>query len=136
MNIKDYIRLLRPKQWTKNFFVMLPLFFGGRLFDEQAFIDAALLRRHAGELLIIPRNPQLLGEQNPDAPSPAAVLAFNCNDKIFFHSLLPADLLCFWRKIRSSYPKFYSPRYAFLIRGSVRRSFACPSMRISPVSNT
>lgn len=38
MNTKDYIRLLRPKQWTKNFFVMLPLFFGGRLFDEQAFI--------------------------------------------------------------------------------------------------
>ena len=38
MNTKDYIRLLRPQQWIKNFFVMLPLFFGGRLFDEQVFI--------------------------------------------------------------------------------------------------
>lgn len=28
-----YIKLLRPKDWAKNLFLFLPLFFGGKLFD-------------------------------------------------------------------------------------------------------
>lgn len=31
--IIDLVRLLRPKQWLKNLFVLLPLFFGGFLFN-------------------------------------------------------------------------------------------------------
>ena len=30
------MRLVRPKQWIKNFFVFVPLFFGGELFDTEA----------------------------------------------------------------------------------------------------
>lgn len=30
------MRLIRPKQWIKNFFVFVPLFFGGELFDTEA----------------------------------------------------------------------------------------------------
>ena len=30
---KDILRLVRPKQWIKNFFVFIPMFFGGELFD-------------------------------------------------------------------------------------------------------
>lgn len=35
-------RLIRPKQWIKNFFVFLPLFFGGSLLDTQRLIAASL----------------------------------------------------------------------------------------------
>src|ERR1700712_3809431 len=28
-----YIKLLRPKDWAKNMFLFLPVFFGGKLFD-------------------------------------------------------------------------------------------------------
>ncbi len=35
-------RLIRPKQWIKNFFVFLPLFFGGSLLDTQRLIAAFL----------------------------------------------------------------------------------------------
>ena len=42
MNIKNYIKILRPKQWMKNFFVMLPLFFGGELFNGKALLAGAI----------------------------------------------------------------------------------------------
>ena len=31
--IKNILRLTRPKQWIKNFFVFIPMFFGGELFN-------------------------------------------------------------------------------------------------------
>ena len=31
--IKSILRLTRPKQWIKNMFVFIPMFFGGELFD-------------------------------------------------------------------------------------------------------
>ena len=34
--IKDILRLTRPKQWIKNFFVFIPMFFGGELFDTHS----------------------------------------------------------------------------------------------------
>lgn len=40
MKIKDILRLLRPWQWTKNVFVMLPVFFGGALFEPHTLISA------------------------------------------------------------------------------------------------
>ena len=39
---KDIIRLIRPKQWIKNFFVFIPVFFGGALFDYQALLNVAI----------------------------------------------------------------------------------------------
>ena len=42
MNIKSYMKILRPKQWMKNFFVMLPLFFGGELFNGKALLAGAI----------------------------------------------------------------------------------------------
>ena len=41
MNIKNYMKILRPKQWM-NFFVMLPLFFGGELFNGKALLAGAI----------------------------------------------------------------------------------------------
>lgn len=37
--MKDYIRLLRPKDWAKNTFIFLPLFFSGHLFDVSSLIS-------------------------------------------------------------------------------------------------
>ena len=34
--IKNILRLTRPKQWIKNFFVFVPMFFGGELFDAHS----------------------------------------------------------------------------------------------------
>ena len=42
MNIKNYMKILRPKQWMKNFFVMLPLFFGGELFNGKALLAGVI----------------------------------------------------------------------------------------------
>ena len=39
---KDIIRLIRPKQWIKNFFVFVPVCFGGALFDYQALFNVAI----------------------------------------------------------------------------------------------
>ena len=36
------LRLIRPKQWIKNFFVFLPLFFGGNLLDIPSLIAAII----------------------------------------------------------------------------------------------
>lgn len=36
--IKDVIRLARPKQWIKNCFVLIPLFFGGELLNTDALM--------------------------------------------------------------------------------------------------
>ena len=32
-SMKDILRLIRPKQWLKNVFVLVPMFFGGALTD-------------------------------------------------------------------------------------------------------
>ncbi|MDN5554476.1 decaprenyl-phosphate phosphoribosyltransferase [Prevotella sp.] len=42
MDIKAYLKLIRPKQWIKNFFVMVPLFFGGELFNLKSLIAGAI----------------------------------------------------------------------------------------------
>ena len=34
--IANILRLVRPKQWIKNFFVFVPMFFGGELFDAHS----------------------------------------------------------------------------------------------------
>ena len=33
-----YIKLLRPKDWAKNFFLFIPLFFAGELFNIEKII--------------------------------------------------------------------------------------------------
>lgn len=43
MNIFLFFRLLRVNQYTKNFFVYLPLFFSGMLFDSTAFYNTFLM---------------------------------------------------------------------------------------------
>lgn len=40
--IKSIISLVRPQQWIKNIFVLLPLFFGGQLFNAWAFQQAII----------------------------------------------------------------------------------------------
>lgn len=42
MKTRALLRLIRPKQWIKNFFVFVPLFFGGELFNGHAVIAALL----------------------------------------------------------------------------------------------
>lgn len=39
--MKDVIRLVRPKQWLKNVFVLIPVFFGGRLSDVHDLLATA-----------------------------------------------------------------------------------------------
>ncbi len=38
--MKNYIRLLRPKDWAKNAFIFLPLFFAGELLNFTALLEA------------------------------------------------------------------------------------------------
>ncbi|MET0635094.1 MAG: decaprenyl-phosphate phosphoribosyltransferase [Chitinophagaceae bacterium] len=35
----EYIKLLRPKDWAKNFFLFIPLFFAGDIFDTEKLIN-------------------------------------------------------------------------------------------------
>lgn len=42
MKMNALFRLIRPKQWIKNMFVFLPLFFGGSLLDVQRLLSAFL----------------------------------------------------------------------------------------------
>lgn len=40
--MKHILKLIRPHQWVKNIFVLLPLFFGGALTNTQALINGIL----------------------------------------------------------------------------------------------
>lgn len=42
LKIRDAILLLRPKQWAKNTFVFLPIFFSGHLFDPE-YLNPSIL---------------------------------------------------------------------------------------------
>lgn len=42
ISFSSLIRLIRPKQWVKNAFIFLPLFFGGKLFDPYALIEGVI----------------------------------------------------------------------------------------------
>ncbi|MGI6231589.1 MAG: decaprenyl-phosphate phosphoribosyltransferase [Prevotella sp.] len=41
--MKDIIRLIRPKQWVKNFFVFIPMFFGGSLLNADDFTASLIV---------------------------------------------------------------------------------------------
>lgn len=41
--MKDIIRLIRPKQWVKNFFVFIPMFFGGSLLNADDFMASLIV---------------------------------------------------------------------------------------------
>lgn len=41
--MQSYLRLIRPKQWIKNFFVFIPAFFGGDLFDTAVLADTLVV---------------------------------------------------------------------------------------------
>lgn len=40
--MKQLLKLIRPKQWTKNLFVLLPLFFGGQLLHPNVLIPGII----------------------------------------------------------------------------------------------
>ena len=42
MNIKNILSIIRPHQWIKNVFVMVPLFFGGSLLDTTDIIASLI----------------------------------------------------------------------------------------------
>ncbi len=37
-NMKDYIKLARPKHWIKNILIFIPSLFGGTVFEHQTFV--------------------------------------------------------------------------------------------------
>ena len=39
----NYLRLIRPQHWIKNFFVLIPLFFGGELFDVTPILSGLVV---------------------------------------------------------------------------------------------
>lgn len=43
MTLKPYIKLIRPHQWIKNVFVMIPMFFGGSLFDPHDIASSVIV---------------------------------------------------------------------------------------------
>ena len=40
--MKDMIKLIRPKQWVKNIFVFMPLFFGGEILNTEKALSAMI----------------------------------------------------------------------------------------------
>lgn len=40
--MRDIIKLIRPKQWLKNIFVLVPIFFGGSLWDKSDMITGLI----------------------------------------------------------------------------------------------
>lgn len=40
--MKGLIKLIRPKQWIKNFFVFIPMFFGGSLLDQEDILASII----------------------------------------------------------------------------------------------
>lgn len=42
MNLKNLLKIIRPQQWLKNVFVLVPLFFGGSLLDSSDIIASVI----------------------------------------------------------------------------------------------
>lgn len=42
MNIKNLLKIIRPQQWLKNAFVLVPLFFGGSLLDSSDIVASVI----------------------------------------------------------------------------------------------
>ena len=43
MTLKNMLKLIRPKQWAKNVFVLMPLFFSGQLTNSHALMVSLLV---------------------------------------------------------------------------------------------
>src|SRR5690606_5648206 len=39
MRMKEYIKLIRPKDWAKNLFLLVPVFFAGQIFETQTLLE-------------------------------------------------------------------------------------------------
>lgn len=37
--MKEYIKLIRPKDWAKNLFLLVPVFFAGQIFETQTLLE-------------------------------------------------------------------------------------------------
>ena len=55
--MKDILRLIRPKQWLKNVFVLVPMFFGGALTNGATVYASlvAFVAFHVVNRLALPR---------------------------------------------------------------------------------
>lgn len=40
--MKEYIKLIRPKDWAKNLFLLVPVFFAGEIFNNQTLLNIIL----------------------------------------------------------------------------------------------